>query len=438
MVSDGWAGKPSPFLHQLLLLPALASLVSLLAILLRPHRQTIGQLALQTIPGWAWSVLGIFEVASAGMFRMESTHFHRFGYAISGRSWGLFGLVTASLCLAAAKSTWRRTWAMVGLYTAGLILAIHCFPLNYLRSDMLPVIGWADSRLLAHQNPYGTMFVGGRVYDFPYLPGMLVGFLPARALRLDLRWASLGYVAGLAACIWGAAKPSARGVVAVLLGFFLLCPFLQYRHDLYLGPHWLTMVAAVVMMRRRQPGWAGFCWGVSCGIYQLSWVIFPFAVLYEFRQASWRGALRTCLGALGGALLIVGPFLRSAVHQVGHNTVGQWRLLPHALADPINLSYWVTFLVRPDQLMWVQAAGLVVLFAWCVLSHRCSDLQDTLRWMIWALAGFIALNVLVDGYFYLTLLLLALLYVCVANDWWAPRAADGSAPNLPRTVPADA
>jgi len=39
--------------------------------------------------------------------------------------------------------------------------------------------------------------------------------------------------------------------------------------------------------------------------------------------------------------------------------------------------------------------------------------------MIVALATFVLLNVLVDSYFYLMLLVVVMVYVSVANDWWA-------------------
>ena len=84
----------------------------------------------------------------------------------------------------------------------------------------------------------------------------------------------------------------------------------------------------------------------------------------------------------------------------------------------MNLSYWLTFLIRPDQLKFVQAGVLTALFFYCVATNRCRTLADGLRWMCVALAVFIPLNVLVDGYFYLTLLLMVLLYLCAENGWW--------------------
>ncbi len=58
------------------------------------------------------------------------------------------------------------------------------------------------------------------------------------------------------------------------------------------------------------------------------------------------------------------------------------------------------------------------MFFYCLGKGRCRTLEDTLRWMGAALAVFIALNVLVDGYFYLTLLLLLLIYTLSAEGVW--------------------
>ena len=134
--------------------------------------------------------------------------------------------------------------------------------------------------------------------------------------------------------------------------------------------------------------------------------------------------MRSAVLSLLAMAVIVGPFLRSALHRIASNTVGQWSRLPHALAEPINLSYWATYLVRPDQLKWVQLGVLSALFVFCIAGGRCRTLEDTLRWMGAALAIFIALNVLVDGYFYLTLLLLLLMYTLSAEGLWPRPSAD--------------
>ena len=441
VVSDGWSGKPSPFVHQLLLLPATAIFFLSLYQILRPRQLAsgYGSGGLLSLVSWPIFPLVVFEAWSLLLEIAEARHFRSFGYHLTGMSCVLF-VVSVGLVwrlFAQTRSSTTLMAAVIVTYATGLIVAIRCFPLNYMRSDMLPVIGWADGRLLRHLNPYGTMQVGTRLYDFPYLPGMLVAFLPAAWLHADLRWATLSYLVGAGLLVYLTARRTRRFEVAGLLGCFLLCPFLQYRHDLYLEPHWFALALAVVLMQRRRFVWSAVVWGMSCAVYQLSWVIVPFVLLNAFRR---RGVIESTklLGAvLGGALVIGGPFLRSAFGRIASNTVGQWSRLPHAVADPINVSYWMTFLIRPDQLKWVQAGALVALFGICIAREYCRTLTDTLRWMCCSLAIFIPLNVIVDGYFYLTLALMLLFFVCAAEGYWdqGPEAGEAEALFGPGKVP---
>jgi uncharacterized membrane protein len=312
---------------------------------------------------------------------------------------------------------------VLAAYAGGLLLSILSFPLNYLRSDMLPVIVWADNNLLHHIDPYTTLHVADRIYDFPYLPGMMLAFFPFAALHLDLRFGSMAYVLGLAVLIFWATrcKPSddRRLEVTALLALFLLCPFVQYRHELYLQPHWFALVLGFVLMQRRHFAWAAVAFGVGMAIYQFSWIIFPFFVLNALRRRGLFEALKLAVIGILTTLVIVGPFLKSASHRIASNTVSQWGLMPHAHADPINLSYWATYLIHPDHLLRLQAVLMIAIFGYCFVTGRCKDLADTLRWMIIALSCFILLNVLVDSYFFLMLLVVVMVYVCVANGWWA-------------------
>lgn len=432
LVSDGWAGKPSPLLHQLLLLPVSAISGLVLVQLLRAGSTPEPQLSHRP-PEWPWVVASwwvCFELLSVLMMEAEERHFARFGYhwsrpvivaaaVLAGFAWAWYVRSRSSLSMFAA---------LVLTYAGGVVVAIRDFPLNYLRSDMLPVIGWADGRLVRGLNPYATMHVGSRVYDFPYLPGVLVSFWPAAVLKLDLRWATLLYTLGIAGLIFAAAHSWERKRVLGLLGLFLLCPFLQYRHDLYLQPHWFTVALAVVLMQTGRWRWSAVVWGCSCAIYQLSWVVVPFFLLWSFRRRGTRGAVAAGVFALLGALAVAGPFLPFAAHQVASNTVGQWNRMPHALAEPMNVSYWLTYVIQPDQLRWVQAVVLTALFGFCVVRHKCATTPDTLRWMTCALALFIPLNVLVDGYFYLTLLLFVLLFLCSAEGLWRGAPGESASP----------
>jgi uncharacterized membrane protein len=371
----------------------------------------------------------LFELTFPALYLYEARHFAAFGYQ---RHMFLAATIFLPVVVLLALTLWSRLsptlvfLTTLAAYAGGLLLSILSFPLNYLRSDMLPVIVWADNNLLHHIDPYTTLHVADRIYDFPYLPGMMLAFFPFAALHLDLRFGAMAYVVGLAALIFWAARcnpnDDRRLEVTSLLGLFLLCPFLQYRHELYLQPHWFALVLGFVLMQRRHFAWAAVAFGVGMAIYQFSWIIFPFFVLNAIRRRGWLEALKLAVIGILTTLALVGPFLKSASNRIASNTVSQWGQMPHAHADPINLSYWATYLIHPDHLLRLQAVLMVVIFVYCFATGRCRNLADTLRWMIIALAAFILLNVLVDSYFFLMLLVIVMVYVCVANDWWSEPA----------------
>ena len=430
VVNDGWSGRPSPLRHQLLLIPFLLLFAFFATRLLLFPGTSMSRISGAHERLWAGlaAICVGFEVLSLIAFAYEDHHFSRFGYNVKPiTAWSLLAEIAlvAVVCWSLRRAP-LYLGAILALYTGGVWLAIRSFPLNYLRSDMLPVIIWADQRLLAHLNPYTTMHVGSRVYDFPYLPGMLVAFLPAVALGFDVRWIDCASVLTFCLLLYWAARHERRPAAALLMGLFVLSPFLQYRHELYIEPHWLMLVSSVVLLQRKHFQLAAAAFGISMGLYQLSWVIFPFLALYAWRRGHWLEASKTVTTSLGAMFLLLGPFLRAAFQRIANNTVGQWSGLPHALADPINLSYWLTFFVRPSDLKWVQLVVLTILFGYCVLAGRCRTLTDTLRWMSVALGLFIATNVLVDGYFYLTLLVVLLMYTfSAAGIWVEPTCCSG-------------
>ena len=419
-VGDGWSGRPIGIAHQFLLLPLTIGFLAALWQLLFASEK--GGMPVWWSADRALRLTLLFEILFLLLFAYESHHFASLGYRLYPvLALAVFIPLLIFLGGLTSKPLRNATWIFavtLTAYIAGMILAIVSFPLTYLRSDMLPVIQWADTNLLHHINPYARMYVADRVYDFPYLPGMMVAFFPFVASHLDIRFGSIVYVAASAALIFWAARMERRHEVAVLLGLFLLCPFLQYRHELYLQPHWFTLVAIYVLMQRRHFAWAALVFGVSMAIYQFSWILFPFFLLNALRRRGWLESIKLALLAVLGLLAVAGPFLLSATRHIANNTVGQWGLMAHAEAMPINLSYWVTYLIRPDKLLRLQAALMIAIFVYCVARKACTTLEDTLRWSIIALTVFTLFNVLVDGYFYLMLLVPMLIYTCVANGWW--------------------
>jgi hypothetical protein len=419
LVADGYSGRPSEWLHQLLLLPVTALFLYCVYRFLNvpeakgPPLWTAGRAA------WLAVVL---ELWFFGVLAYECVHFAAVGYRF--RPVLAFALLTPALVLLVAAAVMRPLrWRVVAAggvaaYLAGAVVSIASYPLTYLRSDMLAVVLWADQNMLRGINPYATMHVVGRVYDFPYLPGVLLVYAPFVAAHVDIRWGSVFYLGSMAAVALWAARRERRLETAAVVALLLVSPFLQYRHELYIEPHWFALVLALALFARGRYAWAAVVFGFSMGIYQLSWVLFPFFVLQGFWRKGWTEALKLFALGVVGFVALDGALLMKAFHRVASNTVGQWNALPHALAEPMNLAYWATYVIRPAHLQRLQAALMVAIFAWCVVRRRCVTAADAVRWMTGALTVFLLFNVIIDGYFYLTLLVLAMAYTCIANEWW--------------------
>lgn len=421
LAADGFSGKPTEGVHQLAMLPVTgAFLFGFWSLMRREPALWHGALRLRWTPARAVKLAICLQCMCLAIFFLEVRHYSDMGYRLRPVvATILLGSSTLALVLAYRHvSAVSLFCGALACYLASMSTAILSFPLNYLRSDMLPVIVWANTNLLHHISPYTTMYVGARVYDFPYLPGMLLAYTPAVALHLDLRIVTTLCVATSVVLIFFAAATEFRLQVAALLALFLTCPYLQYRHEIYNQPHWLSLVVVFVLMQRRRFVMAALAFGVSMAIYQFSWIMFPFLLLNAWRRRGWLETGKLATAAAVAALSVVGPFLRSAFARISSNTVGQWGLRTHADAEPINLSYWLTFLVSPGHLLRVQALLLVGIFLYCCMRDRCRTFADTLRWMLIGVTTFILLNVLVDGYFYLMLLIPLLIYTCVANGWW--------------------
>jgi hypothetical protein len=428
IVQDGLPQVSSPLRMQVVLLPltGLFLYFSWRFLVGGKSPQWVSRLGAMDV---VFFLVFLFELGFAVLFLGETRHYAEFGYRLRGFP-ALILLAMPVVVVGWVTFRWRGIRSLllagtfVGTYVAAQLLAILSFPLSYLRSDMMPVIVWADRALLAETNPYQRMHVADRIYDFPYLPGMILAFVPAQALHLDPRWAAMAYVVGAMLLLYWATAPEYRVHVAALIGLFVLCPYLQYRHDLYTQGHFFSLVLIFVLMQRGKFAWAAVAFGASMFISQFSWVIFPFFLMNGLRRGGWREVGRMALisGATGAVLMA--PFVVSRAGSIAHNAVGQWGELARPIARPINLAFWASYLVRPVNLKWVQLVILTGIFCFCWAKGKCGDLTDTLRWMLAALTVFILLNVLIDGYFYLMLLVPMLVYTVSANGWlrarWEP------------------
>lgn len=424
--ADGFRLSHNQNHQQALLVPFTLIFCALLLWLLSPHVIGAGRIhsLLAKSSGSRGNVVVImgFLVLSAALFVYSSHYFASFGYRLHPIAVaGVFGcslIVVGASFWQDGKSAGDYLFAAVILAYVGIyLLSIWSFPNSVGRSDMLPILSEAGKVLLGGHDPY-------RFYVFPiervfltYLPGTLFAFIPAVWLHLDLRFLNILYVVVLGVLIYRAAADRYRREVAGLLGLFLLSPYVLYRHEIYTQPHWLSIVACLLLAQRRRFLWAAAIFGVSAALSQFSWILFPFFLLFIFRQKGYRCAALSGVIALLVAAAISGPFIAWSPHDFFYGVLSHWQNMP-VNARPVNFSYWMGSLVGARHLQGVQFVMLAGLFLYCVVTRSCRTLTQCLRWMAISLVAFIMLNILVWGYFFLLLEVILLLYVMSVNEWF--------------------
>ena len=408
-------GEP---LFQLLLLPytVLFVLFAAIAADLLPLPGALARpLASISRRGFTVAAAVVFELLTLGILFLQAAKYRTFGYrldptaAVTVITLGIAGLVLVrqrepALLLVAAGAS----------YAAVLLLSTFSFPLHPGRSDMLPLIVEAAGRFLDGTNPYG-LYSLPHTLPLTYLPGLWLTYLPSVALGWDPRLVSLVCTTGALALAYRSADEGQREGVAALGSLFFLCPYLQYRHEIYPSPHWLALAGAVFFIRRGHAIGAGLAYGWSLATSQFSRVLFPFFFVWVRSLLGWGKAAR--VAALAGitALVIVAPFVLTAPAAFYAGVFGHWSSTVNV--STLNLSFFPAQTLGLPALRFVQ--GLVVLGLGLVAVRRSQASFDGLGFMALALLTFLLLNSLVWVYFYLTVLFLLVL----RGEGLSPQAA---------------
>ena len=137
--------------HQILLLPfTIGFLTSLWHLLFASEKE--GRSVWWSPRRALWLIL-LFEILFVLLFLYECHHFAPLGYRLHPLlALAIFIPLLISLAGLALKPLVKGRWifgVVLVAYVAGMVLAIASFPLNYLRSDMLPVIihsSWYQAR----------------------------------------------------------------------------------------------------------------------------------------------------------------------------------------------------------------------------------------------------------------------------------------------------
>ena len=370
----------------------------------------------------------LFVVAGYFIILAEAHSFHQYGYQLYPVAAAcLFGAVALALVFAQSRQQMSaRSLLLIVLacYFAIEIFSIVSFPPDIRRSDMLAMIQAAGADMARGHNPY-HYFTWPTEWAFcPYLPALIGAYIPGVLLHLDLRWLATAYMLAGASLIFWATRSEHRRVVAATLSTFLLGNYLIFRHELYLQIHWLVLIIMSICLCRRWLFAAAVAMGTALAISQLTLAIFPFLLLHAWQKESFKKALQVTTVLLGTAACIISPYAITNPRGMFYGTVERINNISLVRARPMNLAYWIAHFIQPNQLRWVQFAALVVLFGYAILKNRCRDAAGCLAMMMVAFLSFIMMSIFLDGYFYLTFLVLVLAYLCTVNKWWRETAAD--------------
>jgi hypothetical protein len=421
-VMDGLPrGLPSP---QLVLLPLTIIFLSAYWCMLHPQKLISTLERFSNKVTWRTCVwLSMLFVAAGFVVVVHEAQYYRsFGYRLYPiATAALFTVVLGFLWLAQSRQqiSGRTLFLIIlGCYLAFEIFSIVNFPLDIRRSDMFAMIGAEGGELARGHNPF-HLYMSPETDYCAYLPFLLASYIPGILLRIDLRWVATAYMVLTASIAFWAAKPAHRRIVAALLGTYLLSNYVIYRHEIYLQIYWLMLMIMAILLSRGRTLAAALALGIAIGTSQLTLAIFPFLLLHALQKDGWIKAIKATAVTLGSAAAILIPFVVWKPNTMLYGIAGRYYGHNSVNARPMNLVYWIAHVVPPNHMQLVQMAALVSVFGVAVLKRSCRDAAGCLAMMMTAYLLFIMLNVLLDGYFYLTFLVLAIAYLCTVNSWWA-------------------
>lgn len=242
------------------------------------------------------SALALLVLANAAFALLNWQHYERFGYIFPVTQFFLIGICAFTVRLG-------RPWISCVLSIGLLASSMFYFPLAPQRSDMLPVISMSLDQWVRGISPYQwSVFADGAPARMIYLPGTLFSHLPAWLLGMDLRWNTVLYrLCWMVLLFRGLRRSSASPLTWGVFHLFVLNPYLNYRHELYLEFFLLLVVAYWTAPRSR---WLLI--PLMIVTRQWAWVIAPFLILVELQDRRRLPLLAAgFLAVLGGSVLLL-------------------------------------------------------------------------------------------------------------------------------------
>lgn len=351
------------------------------------------------------AIVMVFEAMTIILLFAQNSRFASFGYDLNiPVAVILFALIEIALVYLIYQDVTPilMLYLSLAVFTCTYLLSIVSFPLHSQRSDMLPLIVSGCRSFLEGVSPYGFHSIPHHLI-FTYLPGMWIAYLPAVASGFDPRIINLICII-ISALVLAHSIRDTPKTILLLLPVFLLTPYLQYRHEIYLGVIFLVLSIFFALCIRNRWLLGSAAFGYALSTYQFAWILFPFGVITAFRKSGIKKAIAGILISVVFALAIILPFFLSSPDNFIQGIYGHWLYVD---VPTVNLSYLVSVVLPWDLMIFIQGTVIFIILA---AALRKMDPDDCWGWMAGALLLFIALNRVIEVYFYLMVLLLLVMH----------------------------
>ncbi|WP_260736921.1 hypothetical protein [Tunturiibacter lichenicola] len=372
-----------------------------------------------------FTIAALEQALAIALLVVQAFYFKRLGYVLNKPGLLVVALSSALAFAVLARASAERRPALLLLASAFASVvvraySIYFFPLTPLRSDMLPLILAADHNLLAGHFPYVVYpLISGSVV-LTYLPATWLVYLPAAASHTDPRWVST--VLGLAALAvtYFSVPRRLRLYAASLLSLFLLFPYAQFHHEIYISLQWLLAALIFAALQRQRWILAGIAFGCGVGASQLFWITLPFFALYLVHRIGLKQTLLVVLALLASAAIWIAPFLIASPDRFIFGIFTHWSIGNPLSVRAFNFTFWEWTALRffgdasVKMLQRLQIVCLAILF-FAAVRRKIRSEADLWGWATAAITLFALTNFLVWSYFFVTAFFMMILSLLSAS-----------------------
>lgn len=255
--------------------------------------------------------------------------------------------------------------AVVFIYEA--IRKIFFSSINCSTADMLPMIRGAGEHLLSLENPFRQTycsFQGG----FPYLPMMTIYYLPAIALKIDIRIVSIFFWICLSLSGYFYFQKKGYGLTGVLIFIFLVTSGLipLFLITVHTFPYLFVFSIVLLAFSENNDKTLFFSLALALASRKFFWLYLPFFIIYSFktRKITPSNLKFFGLGSLLGFLpyiLFPADFIKSNLDHV--SIVSRDQEPPLFLQHSLGCAYHFLDKKMLATLILIVLYSLIILFA---------------------------------------------------------------------------